>query len=168
MLFLFSAKFYSKSKFRKKYFRSTISVSNSLDPDQAPQYSPVYCQAWSWSKLLVKVISRQHYRCTIYRWVLLFLKIDAECVKWASQAGTSVHVNVVSVFNIPPTAKVIWRRGHSLKSHPTDWWSQESNLCACQSFYSTVYVNKCLKPFFFRTTYQYCKYSHASKPLVYL
>ena len=25
------------------------------------------------------------------------------------------------VFNIPPTAKVIWRQGHGLKSHPTDW-----------------------------------------------
>ena len=35
---------------------------------------------------------------------------------------------VVFVFNIPPTAKVIWRRGHSLKSHPTDQWSRESNL----------------------------------------
>ena len=28
---------------------------------------------------------------------------------------------VVFVFNVPPTAKVIWRRGHGLKSHPTDW-----------------------------------------------
>ena len=27
---------------------------------------------------------------------------------------------VVFVFNVPPTAKVIWRRGHSLKSDPTD------------------------------------------------
>ena len=34
---------------------------------------------------------------------------------------------VVFVFNIPPTAKVIWRQGHSLTSHPTDWWSRESN-----------------------------------------
>ena len=25
------------------------------------------------------------------------------------------------VFNVPPTAKVIWRRGHGFKSHPTDW-----------------------------------------------
>ena len=32
------------------------------------------------------------------------------------------------VFNVPPTAKIIWRRGHELKSHPTDWWSRESNL----------------------------------------
>ena len=31
-----------------------------------------------------------------------------------------VAVVVVFVFNIPPTAKVIWRRGHGLKSHPTD------------------------------------------------
>ena len=29
-------------------------------------------------------------------------------------------VVVVFVFNFPPTAKVIWRRGHGLKSHPTD------------------------------------------------
>ena len=28
-------------------------------------------------------------------------------------------VVVLFVFNIPPTAKVIW--GHGLKSHPTDW-----------------------------------------------
>ena len=28
---------------------------------------------------------------------------------------------VVFVFNVPPTAKVIWRWGHGLKSHPTDW-----------------------------------------------
>ena len=26
-------------------------------------------------------------------------------------------VIVVFVFNVPPTAMVIWRRGHSLKSH---------------------------------------------------
>ena len=26
------------------------------------------------------------------------------------------------MFNIPPIAKVIWRRGHGLKSHLTDWW----------------------------------------------
>ena len=28
-------------------------------------------------------------------------------------------VVVVFVFNIPPTANVIWRWGHGLKSHPT-------------------------------------------------
>ena len=28
--------------------------------------------------------------------------------------------DLVLVFNVPPTAKVIWRRGHCLKSHPTD------------------------------------------------
>ena len=38
------------------------------------------------------------------------------------------NVVVVFVFNVPPTAKVICRRGHGLKSHPTDWWSWESNL----------------------------------------
>ena len=27
----------------------------------------------------------------------------------------------VFMFNIPKTAKVIWRGGHSFKSHPTDW-----------------------------------------------
>ena len=35
---------------------------------------------------------------------------------------------VVFVFNVPPTAKVIWRWGHGLKSHPTEWLSRESNL----------------------------------------
>ena len=32
------------------------------------------------------------------------------------------------VFNVPPTAKVIWKRGNGLKSHPTDWRSRESIL----------------------------------------
>ena len=32
-----------------------------------------------------------------------------------------IVVVVVFVFNVPPTAKVIWRRSHGLKSHPTDW-----------------------------------------------
>ena len=31
------------------------------------------------------------------------------------------------VFNIPPTAKVIWRQSNSLESHQTDWRSQGSN-----------------------------------------
>ena len=34
--------------------------------------------------------------------------------------SVSCIVVVVFVFNVPPTAKVIWRRGHGLKSHPTD------------------------------------------------
>ena len=38
------------------------------------------------------------------------------CPQWVS-----IFVVVVFVFNVPPTAKVIWRRGHGLKSHPTDW-----------------------------------------------
>ena len=35
-------------------------------------------------------------------------------------SDTKLYV-VVFVFKVPPTAKVIWRRGHGLKSHPTDW-----------------------------------------------
>ena len=35
---------------------------------------------------------------------------------------------VVFVFNVPTTAKVIWKRGHSLKSHPTDLCSRGSKL----------------------------------------
>ena len=38
----------------------------------------------------------------------------------SSAIKTSLFV-VVFVFNVPPIAKVIWRRGHSFKSHPTDW-----------------------------------------------
>ena len=37
-------------------------------------------------------------------------------------------VVVVFVFNVPQIAKVIWRQGHVLKSHLTDWFSQKSNL----------------------------------------
>ena len=39
----------------------------------------------------------------------------------SSYKANYFYVVVVFVFNVPPTAKVIWRRGHGLKSHPTDW-----------------------------------------------
>ena len=46
--------------------------------------------------------------------------------------GGSAHPSgffvVVFVFNVPPTAKVILRQGHSFKSHPTDLLSRESSL----------------------------------------
>ena len=34
-----------------------------------------------------------------------------------------ISCSVVGVFvkHVPPTAKVIWRQGHGLKSHPADW-----------------------------------------------
>ena len=38
MLGYFAADFFSKTTFSKNYFRNTIRVSNSLDPDQARQY----------------------------------------------------------------------------------------------------------------------------------
>ena len=47
---------------------------------------------------------------------------------WFTDFRETVVVVVVLVFNVPPTAKVIWRQGHGLKSHPTDWRSRESNL----------------------------------------
>ena len=31
------------------------------------------------------------------------------------------------VFNVPPIIKVIWRRGHGLESHLTDWKSRGAN-----------------------------------------
>ena len=51
----------------------------------------------------------------------------SKMLHWLIAQRTSKS-SVVFVFNVPPTAKVIWRRGHGLKSHPTDWWSRESNL----------------------------------------
>ena len=33
---------------------------------------------------------------------------------------TGIKHVVVFVFNVPPTDEVIWRRGHGLRSHPTD------------------------------------------------
>ena len=64
--------------------------------------------------------------CFVYFWVTLlhrFYCIRLTCIMWKP-----VFVVVVFVFNVPPTAKVIWGRGHSLKSHPKDWWSRESKL----------------------------------------
>ena len=41
------------------------------------------------------------------------------CLYHLNYDETSLVV-VVFMFNVPSTAKVIWRWGHSLKSHPTD------------------------------------------------
>ena len=38
-----------------------------------------------------------------------------------SQQKHNLVVVLVFVFNLPPTARVIWRPGHGIKSHPTDW-----------------------------------------------
>ena len=64
MIFLSFADFIQNWLFQNKnweiqFFRNTIRVSNSLDPDQAGH---LFCQTWSWSKLFAKVISsRQKY-----------------------------------------------------------------------------------------------------------
>ena len=41
------------------------------------------------------------------------------CLYHLNYNETSLDV-VMFMFNVPPTAKVIWRWSHSLKSHPTD------------------------------------------------
>ena len=41
--------------------------------------------------------------------------------------ATQLLLFSVFMFNVPPTAQVIWRRGPR-KSHPTIWWSRGSNL----------------------------------------
>ena len=47
----------------------------------------------------------------------LFLKVLVKCTSFVNEF----------VFNIPPTAKVIWRRDHSLRVSLTDWKSLRSN-----------------------------------------
>ena len=57
----------------------------------------------------------------------LFAGIQNEKVKQATALlGKQILLLKVKlllgfVFNVPPTAKVIWRQGHGLKSHLTDW-----------------------------------------------
>ena len=66
------------------------------------------CQSiceYKWLRSTLKIgMVRQKDRCTTTSealindlWVFLFQKIDAECVKWASLAGTSVYVNAFIV-----------------------------------------------------------------------
>ena len=43
------------------------------------------------------------------------------------------------VFNVPPTAKVVWGRGHGLKSHPTDHWRSRGPLVYKASGLSTSF-----------------------------
>ena len=47
--------------------------------------------------------------------------LPAYYVSACIQTPFSVVFVVVFVFNVQPIAKVIWRQGRSLKSHPTDW-----------------------------------------------
>ena len=61
----------------------------------------------------------------------------------------------VFVFNVPLTAKVIWRWGQGLKSHPTDWWcqgpltEQSSDLfCLLLSLSSTYFTGEGSTGFF--------------------
>ena len=42
-------------------------------------------------------------------------------ISMINKTSESLKVVVVFVFNVPPTAKVIWRQSHNLKSHLTDW-----------------------------------------------
>ena len=51
----------------------------------------------------------------------ILLGISSECQTVWTQIRPYKNVVVVFVFNVPPTAKVIWRQGHGYKSHPTDW-----------------------------------------------
>ena len=55
---------------------------------------------------------------------MLFSKEGTEICEKLTSTLNIVHFRldvVVFMFNVPPTAKVIWRRGHCIKSHPTDW-----------------------------------------------
>ena len=46
----------------------------------------------------------------------MFIELLNECGKRGKMCCC-----VVFVFNVPPTAKVIWRQSQGLKSHPKDW-----------------------------------------------
>ena len=57
---------------------------------------------------------------------MVFIKVNVQNVNIGAGGGggyakISFFLVVVFVLNVPPTAKVIWRRGSGLKSHPTDW-----------------------------------------------
>ena len=56
----------------------------------------------------------------LLQWVSVAANHDSDDIP--SQNFEYGYIVVVAfVFNVPPTSKVIWRQGHSLKSHPTDW-----------------------------------------------
>ena len=44
-------------------------------------------------------------------------------------AGPGALTIAVFLFNDPPTVKVIWRRNHSFKSHPKEWWRKGKFWC---------------------------------------
>ena len=48
-------------------------------------------------------------------------KLDVNVNGYTYEPEVMLLLLLLCVFNISPTAKVIWRRGHGLKSHPTDW-----------------------------------------------
>ena len=95
-------------------------MANSVDPDQTAHIGAVCSGSTLFACILefasnVRLLfaadffSRQHFQMH-FTWPFLGFKQE-----------NIVLFQCVFVFNVLPTAKVIWRRGHSLKSHPTDW-----------------------------------------------
>ena len=50
------------------------------------------------------------------------------------------------VFNVPPTAKVIWTQGHGLEFHLTDWrsWGSNSGPLGTRRVYKKTNCDSCL------------------------
>ena len=80
---------------------------------------------WVFSKLTFffkKFFQKQHEMFWIQFMpdILIWIQTVCICYQQMTQAVKSLdYVVVVFVFNVPPSAMVIWRRGHSLKSHRT-------------------------------------------------
>ena len=110
--------------------------ANRTNPDQAA----LIRAAWSGSTLFANgnmiylILHKWYWQVCLFGLMLYVLVNSYSHVGTVSShnhtffLGSWPVIVVVFVFNVPPTAKVIWRRGHGLKSHPTDWWSRESNL----------------------------------------
>ena len=61
----------------------------------------------------------------------------------------------VFVFNVPPTAKVIWRQGHGLKFHQTDWKEMEPVTSGLEGEWFIHYTTTAPS----KAGYYICKYS---------
>ena len=107
---------------------------NMLDLYKISEFQ--YLHWFSWDNI-IKILEEKIFPDVMLRTVIFAYSEDGE-ICWIDPPNLwkykieylieDVLTRMWCLFNIPPTAKVIWRRGHSLKSHPTDWWSRESNL----------------------------------------
>ena len=121
---------------RSVHFNILYKVS-TLQHSAWDQYTSTYCIKSVHFNIIYEISTLQiMYEILYVNFIILYEICTLQHTAWEQYTSISSNGHrkctcsyvVVLVFEVPSTDKVIWRRGHGLKSHPTDWKSLESNL----------------------------------------